>query len=519
MNLTLAEVLDIDALRRARPEVVVGQDSLGRPVRWVHTSELAEAAFLLKGGELLLTTGLGLGGRGAVGEAAYVAALAERGVAALVLELGWTFPETPPALVAACVAHELPLVVLREVVPFVEITEEVQTALLEHSAAGRRRERDIRETLTDALLEGAGPGELTAVLAGLAGAPVVVTTADGALVASAGLNGDTPPRARPVARRDIVLLERHWGQLAVLPPARADDPATAVVCDAGAEALGLALLRSAAGSDLRDRRRQLVEDLVERRWRTTGELVARARVLGLPFTAEGRYVALLVTDLGRVEPESAVRAVVGALAAGTALVADVGEDVVAVVRTSAALTAARTVLGAVDALSGADGGRAAGRRGTGTSRVVAGPVVGRLDEVHRSVTLARRALELTDGGDRVVSAGQMTAPLLLSGLAEEELAVQLVREEIGRLVEYDATHGAQLVDTLRAYLAHSSSKVRTSEALRLRRQTLYGRLQRIEELIGDVHAPARHAPLVVALALHGLTRPAGEEARVPRPGE
>jgi purine catabolism regulator len=525
MNLTLAEVLDIDALRRARPEVVVGQDSLDRSVRWVHTSELAEAAFLLKGGELLLTTGLGLGGRGAVGEAAYVAALAERGVAALALELGWTFPEAPPALVAACAAHRLPLIVLREVVPFVEITEQVQTALLEHSAVGRRRERDVREALTDALLEGAGLGELTAVLAGLAGAPVVVTTADGALVASAGLDGDAAPRRdRPAARRDIVLLERHWGQLAVLPPARADDPATAVVCDAGAEALGLALLRSAAGSDLHDRRRQLVEDLVERRWRTTGELVARARVLGLPFTAEGRYVALLVTDLGRAEPESAVRAVVGALAAGTALVADVGEDVVAVVRTSAALTAARTVLAAVDALSGVDGRRAAGRRGAGTSRVVAGPVVGRLDEVHRSVTLARRALELTDGGDRVVSAGQMTAPLLLSGLAEEELAVQLVREEIGRLVEYDATHGGQLVDTLRTYLAHSSSKVRTSEAMRLRRQTLYGRLQRIEELIGDVHAPARHAALVVALALHALTRPADRkpgtgETRVPRPGE
>jgi purine catabolism regulator len=234
-------------------------------------------------------------------------------------------------------------------------------------------------------------------------------------------------------------------------------------------------------------------------------------VLGLPFTAEGRYVALLVTGLGRVESESAVRAVVGALAAGTALVADVGEDVVAVVRTSAALTAARTVLGAVDALSAVGGRRAAadaGRRGPETARVVAGPVVGRLDEVHRSVTLARRALELTDGGDRVLSAGQMTAQLLLSGLADEELAVQLVREEIGRLVDYDATHGGQLVDTLRAYLAHSSSKVRTSEALRLRRQTLYGRLQRIEELIGDVHAPARHASLVVALALHAPTRPA-----------
>jgi len=46
--------------------------------------------------------------------------------------------------------------------------------------------------------------------------------------------------------------------------------------------------------------------------------------------------------------------------------------------------------------------------------------------------------------------------------------------------------------------------VRTAEALRLRRQTLYLRLQRIEELIGDVHTPQRHVALVLALALADL---------------
>src|SRR5919205_1553262 len=103
--MTLAEVISLDVLQRAAPEVVAGADLLDRQVRWVHSSELAEAPYLLKGGELLLTTGLGITGRGAVGEAAYVAALAERGVAALALELGWTFPEVPPALVAACREH------------------------------------------------------------------------------------------------------------------------------------------------------------------------------------------------------------------------------------------------------------------------------------------------------------------------------------------------------------------------------------------------------------------------------
>lgn len=491
MTITLAEVLALDVLQRAAPQVVVGEELLDRPVRWVHTSELAEAAYLLKGGELLLTTGLGITGRGAVGEAAYVAALAARGVAALALELGWTFPEAPRALVDACGEHGLPLLVLREVVPFVEITEQVQTTILERAAGTARRGRDVRQVLTDALLDGAGPQELTEVLSGLLAAPVVVTTADGALVAAAG-GGRSGRRGRPVARRDVVLLDRHWGQVAVLPPARADNPLVPAACSYGAEALGFALLRSAAGADLEVRRRQLVDDLTERRWRAPGELVARARVLGLPFTAEGRYAALVVTGLPTVDPDAVVRAVTGALAPGTALVADVGEDVVAVVRSSAVTAAARAVLRAVDAL------------GPECARVVTGTVVGRLEDVDRSLARARAAQALPAGADRVVSAAGMTARLLLAGVRDGPLARQLVREEIGALADYDAAHGSQLVGTLRSYLAHASSKVQTAQALRLRRQTLYDRLQRIEALIGDISAPHRHTALVLALALEEL---------------
>lgn len=491
MTLTLAEVLALDVLRRADPQVVVGAELLDRPVRWVHTSELAEAAYLLKGGELLLTTGLGITGRGAVGEAAYVAALAARGVAALALELGWTFPEAPRALVDACGEHRLPLLVLREVVPFVEITEQVQTTILERAAGTVRRGRDVRQVLTDALLDGAGPQELTEVLSDLLAAPVVVTTADGALVAAAGAAG-SGRRGRPVARRDVVLLDRHWGHVAVLAPAHADDPLVPAACGYGAEALGLALLRSAAGADLDVRRRQLVDDLIERRWRAAGELVARARLLGLPFTAEGGYAALIVTDLPAADPDIVVRAVAGALAPGTALVADVGEDVVAVVRTSAVTEAARAVLRALDAFQ------------PECARVVAGTVVGRLEDVDRSIARARAAQALTAGGDRVVSAAGMTARLLLAGVSDGPLAHHLVREEIGPLADYDAAHGSQLVCTLRIYLAHASSKVQTAQALRLRRQTLYGRLQRIKELIGDISAPHRHTALILALALDEL---------------
>ncbi|MCW2583453.1 MAG: putative Transcriptional regulator, PucR family [Klenkia sp.] len=485
--MSLAEVLQLDSVRHAGPEVLVGADLLDRPVRWVHTSELAEAAFLLRGGELLLTTGLGISGRGAVGEAAYVAALAERGVAALALELGWTFPEAPQSLVAACRAHGLPLLVLRSVVPFVDITEEVQTALLARSSAVTGRARDVRQALADALLSGSGPAGIVDVLAGLVGAPVQVLTADGALVAAAGSSG-VGRRSRPVARRDIVLLERHWGQVVVLPPGRADDPDVMAALTHGAEVLGLALLRSAAGGDLDERRRQLVEDVRAGRG-TVSDWVGRSRVLGLVFAAESRCLGLVVTELGAADLAVCARAVAGAFPPGTALVAEVGHQLLAVVAGSAASAAARAVLAAVDA---------AGAR---SARVAVGPVVGRLYDVGRSMTQAERAVRCIPDGERFVLAATVTARLLLAEVVDDPLAGELVRQEIGALLAHDAERGTRLVETLQAYLAHGSSKGRAADSLGVRRQTLYARLARIAELIGDVEAPDRHLPLVVAIAV------------------
>jgi hypothetical protein len=178
-TLTLGEILELDVVRRTRPVLLHGEHGLDRPVRWVHTSELAEAALLLKGGELLLTTGLGLVGRGAVGQRAYVAALAERRAAALAIELGWTFSEVPAALVEAARQYDVPLLALREIVPFVEITERAQTAILERRTplpAGpddgvrERRRRLVQDLESGQRADGAELAER----AGAAGVPLTV---------------------------------------------------------------------------------------------------------------------------------------------------------------------------------------------------------------------------------------------------------------------------------------------------------------------------------------------------------
>ncbi len=60
MPLTLREVLDLDVVRRGAPHVVAGADRLDVPVRWVHALELTDVGRLLRGGELVLSTGIAL---------------------------------------------------------------------------------------------------------------------------------------------------------------------------------------------------------------------------------------------------------------------------------------------------------------------------------------------------------------------------------------------------------------------------------------------------------------------------
>src|SRR5690606_42068476 len=138
-------------LRSGLPEVVAGADRLDRTVRWVHTGEVPNIASLLKGGELLLTTGYGVGTRPA-DQRAFVRTLAERGIAALVVELGSRFPRLPAALVDTARAAELPLVQLHRQVPAVTVTVEIHTEILNGHDALPPLAGPVRRPCTEGLL-------------------------------------------------------------------------------------------------------------------------------------------------------------------------------------------------------------------------------------------------------------------------------------------------------------------------------------------------------------------------------
>ncbi|MEU9396491.1 PucR family transcriptional regulator [Streptomyces sp. NPDC048324] len=150
--LTLREVLDLDPVRAAEPELLAGHAALDRPVRWVHSSEVYEGANFLDGGELLLTNGFGLTDADDEVRRRYVRELAARGAAGLAVEVGRSLPQMPGEVVDEAHRLGLPLLALHRVVPFVRITEAANRAIVARGLSGRAVVRPWGDDHTAALL-------------------------------------------------------------------------------------------------------------------------------------------------------------------------------------------------------------------------------------------------------------------------------------------------------------------------------------------------------------------------------
>ncbi|MEV4498579.1 PucR family transcriptional regulator [Micromonospora arborensis] len=171
---TVREVLALDPVRHGAPRIVAGDAGLDRPVRWVHVAEVPDIATLLGGGELVLTTGIGLPGDDA-GLRAFIGDLADVGVSGLVVELGRRYVSgVPRVMVAAAERRGLPLVELRRATPFVPITEAVHALIIDAQLTELRATEEIHQRFNDLSVEGADAAEVIRQTAGLSGCPVVL---------------------------------------------------------------------------------------------------------------------------------------------------------------------------------------------------------------------------------------------------------------------------------------------------------------------------------------------------------
>lgn len=159
-----------------------GAGGTAREINLVLTTELADPAKWLSGGELVLTTGIGLPA-GSDDRRRYLQRLHESGVAGVGFGVGLTFDEVPQELVSAAEELGLPLLEIPLRTPFAAVVQRVSSriAALQYNAVLRASRAQPR--ITRAVVSG-GPQEVAAELGRALRASVVVLDPSGTVIAS-----------------------------------------------------------------------------------------------------------------------------------------------------------------------------------------------------------------------------------------------------------------------------------------------------------------------------------------------
>jgi PucR family transcriptional regulator, purine catabolism regulatory protein len=517
---TVADLLAIDELALT---LVAGGRGTGTPIRWAHVSELKDPTRFLRGGEVLLTTGLGMRG-GARAQAAYVEQLAAASLAALGLGLGFAFEATPPAVVAAADRASFPVFEVPFEVPFIAITEALFSRLVNEQYVLLQRAGTVQQTLSRLLLEGAGLDALLGAYARMTGTRGMLFDLHGEVMAAApGTGAVLRPRAvwaeiqalRPEGNEFSMSLSDEIGSRSLLPILVGGSPAGFLVLHrddrpepfhqvvvhhlATAIALELAKAQAVARTE-----RRLVGDFLDallegelsgdetrRRLRFLGlgqspavaVLVARAAADGAPATADGATEALrrLVEDRLSRKPGP--------------YVASVHDDLVVALFEAGDPAAARATAEAV-----ADGVLAKGvaaRFGLGTP---AGdpPALRRTYQEARFALAAAATVEATPS--RVASVEDLGSHRLLLALQEDAALEALSRGLLAPLRAYDQRQHGDLVASLRTFLTHNGNWEAAARALGVHRHTLRYRIRRVAELTGrDLESAADRVEFWLAL--------------------
>jgi purine catabolism regulator len=524
MRLTLRDILALPEVRAGDPQVVAGEASLDRPVRWVHVAEIADVAPLLRGGELILTTGVAWP-KSDKRLRQHIEQLAAVGVAGIALELGRRYAVVPPMVVDAAAAADLPVAVLRQEISFVTVTERVHQLLLDAREEMLAFANLAHQTFTALSVRAASTQEVLDRLREMAGTPVVLEDLAHRAVAhsgeAAGLLRDWHRRSRTECEPWLVTpvgpQDQRWGRL-VLPqpePGRHDEQH--MLLERAAEALTITHLVERDRLSLQQQANKgLLDDLLAGRL-TDEQAHERAGALGY-VTAGRSFVGVrLASAAGRaltpVEREHRIRQLASA-ADAACRAARLPALVSAGDRDDALLVLIVSSSGdpgpQLDRLADAVDAALASRAWDGAYTLAVGRTVSGIVDARLSLDDARRVADVLSSatappGRRYVRMDDLGLAGLLSTVRDDPRWIAYAEAQLEPVLRHDAQRKTDLEGLLLAYIETGGNKSALARVRHLSRPTVYQRLDLIQQLLTiDLDDAATVGALHVALLLRRM---------------
>jgi purine catabolism regulator len=486
-------VRDIVAIPGMPLRLLAGEQAADRAIRWVHVSELEDPTPWLKGGELILTTGLGVGSTPAK-QRAYLKRLVDAELTGLGFGLGFTHEKTPRPLITAADRSGFPLFEVPYPVPFIAITEAIFTRLAAEQYDTLQRAVDAEHALTRAVMEGSGPEGIARSLAGVTKGWALLLDLHGLIIASTGraaamraerIRDELRTRRSDGTSFSVTLVDRGhhiWVQPvgaqgrveAFLAVGKPEQPTQLDRIVAG-HALSLFAIELAKSRAVADAQRRLQGDFFD-------ELASE----GLPAADAWRGLARFGFDRSTQVMVLSLEAVDGGPGGGA--LADAVTDqrsregggfLVSAHERGVHLLLPADAQADPEAIAASIGERVgAGLRAGAGSAVDAA-------EVGRSLREARYALQVCRlEGWRYAGFADLGTYRLLLSMTEPDALRAFADSMLAPLDAYDREHGGELIASLQAFLQHNARWETAAAGLFVHRHTLRYRMRKVEELTG-----------------------------------
>lgn len=454
-------------------------------ISWVSITELDDPTKFLRGGEVVLTTGVHHATEERRRE--FVRRISGVPVAALGFATGFVHQSVPDEIIDT--AREVGLVLFEVPLPtpFTAISRWFADRLYDDRYKLLRQVAAAQKELVAALVNDLSLRSLVLKLNGLLGVAVAVIDAHGELLASSPgrtvwppvselhvvaqqLNRDEYAQSQSPSAMTAAAVDIEGVTVAYL--CAATSPELSTLMQFAVDLIGLELARrQAVLTGNREMLGQVIEDVLAEHV-SAEESIRRFAIHGLDINSSFR---VLVGDVD-CSPER-LRRIPWNVAE---LVGEHSEDLFAALVDDSVVT--------IDA-SGRDSDQVAGALLETLSRLGSGAAVG-VSRPHRGVHglriglfEARRAVSQGPGRHSAEEVNQLSLPGLLlfnSTVPVRDIALATLRP----MIDHDRQRGTDLVNTLRVYLDSDCSAARTAEALFIHRNGLQYRLERIATLTG-----------------------------------
>lgn len=540
-TLNIRDVLERPVFQRAR--LIAGAGGTGRKVGWVHILEIANVAPYVTKNDLIMTTGLWL--RHYEQERlSYMQQLIRQEAAGLCVELGTSIENIPQEIIELADASDFPLIVFEQPVRFVEITQDIHGLLINQQHQMLKDLEAFSRRLQQITLQSTDVNAILHVLYEYTGMQVVYySTVDTNKFMPRGISASAAeeitalyrgrvegnesahqeagmfalPQERLLLTQPVICLGQTLAHVGLVLTNRHVQERLTLLLDSTAKSLASLLLRMLFLEEkmLRDQN-QLIQDILNHQIKDEEE--ARMRMgLRPPKQSEMWFAGgMIETEYGEGEEEAdrdriesgqqdllvRLRALLKKYALQNLLMQKGRRIYVLCARDKSAkedtpVLLQQTIRKIVERLQHPASGVPLFRLHAGF-----GLVRNRMTDMHRSFKEAEQVLEVARSRVAVQDGlfyDRIGVYRLLKAIPAESLE-SFVQDQLGALIAYDQEHHLHLLQTLDMYLKCMGSKNDTAKALYIHRQTLYNRLDKLMEILGeDYLEPGRRVCLEMAL--------------------